>query len=123
MISIASENGYHHAVVLNEFTLQDFREFEQCVMYSSQFEGPVRLLVDLREMAGSTIDMALEELRFSREHQQDIEKIAIVTDDQWVTWSAWLTRMMTDADIRVFDDIDEAQGWITETAPLPAEEV
>lgn len=117
MISLAHEKEYYHAVVFNEFTLQDFREFEQCVLYASRFEGPVRILIDLREMAGYTLDMALEEFRFSKEHRQDIERIAIVTDDQWVTWSAWLTRMVTEADIQVFEDIDDATAWMVQKEP------
>jgi len=112
MISLAQDKNYYHAVIFNEFTLQDFREFEQHVLYASRFEGPISILLDLREMSGYTIDMALEEVKFSKEHRQDIEKIAIVTTDQWVTWSAWLTRMITDAEILVFEDIDEAQSWI-----------
>lgn len=120
MITLAQEKNYYHAVVLDEFTLQDFREFEQHVVYASRFEGPVRILLDLREMAGYTIDMAMEEVRFSKEHHQDIEKIAIVTSDQWVTWSAWLTRLITEAEIQVFEDIDDAQSWLLETATAGA---
>lgn len=118
MISIVQENGYYHVVVFNEFTLHDFQEFEQSVKYASQFEGPVRLLVDLRDMAGYTIDMAVEEIRFSKEHGQDIDKIAIITDDQWVTWSAWLTRIITDAEIKVFKEPSEGLLWIMQSSPI-----
>ncbi len=86
MISLAHENGYYHAVVFNEFSLQDFREFEQCVTYAAKFEGPVRLLVDLRNMSGYTVDVALEEFIFSKDHRQDMDRIAVLTSDQWVTW-------------------------------------
>ena len=120
MISIAQEKGYYHAVVFNEFTLQDFREFEQCVMHAAQFDGKkANLLIDLRDMVGYTLDMALEEIRFSREHRQEIARIALLTTDQWVTWSAWVSRMITEAEIEIFDDTDEAVLWLKEAGQEP----
>jgi hypothetical protein len=118
MITIAHENSYYRAVVFNEFTLQDFREFEECVISAAKAEGMVNLLVDLREMAGYTLDMALEEIRFSRAHRQEIAKIALVTTDQWVTWSAWLSRLMTEAELQVFEDADEALSWLSESVSV-----
>ena len=115
MISIVQEKGYYRAVVFNEFTLQDFQEFERCVMAGAQAEGAVNLLVDLRDMAGYTLDMALEEIRFSRDHSREIARIAVVTTDQWVTWSAWLSRLLTEAELQVFDDVDEAASWLSES--------
>ncbi len=115
MITIAHVDGYYRAVVFNEFTLQDFREFEDCVLSAAKREGTVNLLVDLRDMAGYTLDMALEEIRFSRDHRQDIAKIAVVSSDQWVTWSAWLSRLVTEAELQVFEDADEAAMWLLES--------
>lgn len=116
MITIAHEDGYYRAVVFNEFTLQDFREFEECVLSAAKVDGSVNLLVDLRDMAGYTLDMAMEEIKFSRVHRQEIAKIAVVTADQWVTWSAWLSRFMTEAELQVFEDADEAVVWLLESA-------
>jgi hypothetical protein len=108
----------HHLVTLNvlgEFTLADFQEFEELVLYKVKFEGPVRLLFDLREMASFTVDMAWEEVRFSREHGSDFDRIAVLTDSQWVAWSAWLQQLFVGADLRVFSDDEEARAWIEET--------
>lgn len=60
-------------------------------------------------------DMALEEIRFSRDHRQEISKIAVVSSDQWVTWSAWLSRLVTEAELQVFEDADEAAMWLLES--------
>jgi len=102
-------------VVLDEFTLKDYQEFEELVNYKVQFEGPVSLLMDLREMTGFTVDVAWEELRFTREHAHDFRRIAILTEDEWVTWSAWLSQFFVDADVQVFADADEARDWIDST--------
>jgi hypothetical protein len=120
MISISQESDYIQTTVLGEFTLQDYREFEESVLYQSKFHGPVALLFDLHEMLSYTLDMALEELKFVREHGQEFNRIAVVTSDQWVTWSAWLSRMFTDAEIGIFDDTDDAKAWLVQSSELNA---
>lgn len=114
MIAIDHKDKLISINVLGEFTLADFQEFEELVLFEIKFAGPVRLLVDLREMAGFTVDMAWEEVRFSREHAGDFERIAVVTDSQWVAWSAWLQQLFVNADLRVFADSAEAGEWIAE---------
>lgn len=98
--------------VYGEFTLADYREFEELVNYKVRFEGPVNLLFDLRQMADFTLDMAWEEIKFSRAHSHDFGKIAVLTDSQWVAWSAWLSQVFVDADLQVFADEQEARNWL-----------
>ncbi len=114
MIAIDHKENIVTVAVLGEFTLGDFKEFEELVLYKIRFVGPVRLLVDLREMAGFTVDMAWEEVRFSREHAGDFDRIAVITDDQWLAWSAWLQQLFVRADLRVFEAERDARGWIEE---------
>lgn len=99
--------------VLGEFSLADYQEFEQIVNYKVKFEGPVDLCFDLRQMADFTLDVAWEELVFSRSHANDFNRIAVVTDSQWVGWSAWLSQIFVRADMRVFSDDVEAKSWLS----------
>ena len=98
--------------VLDEFTVGDYKEFEELVSYKIKFEGPVSLLMDLREMAGFTLDLAWEEIKFSRQHSHDFRRVAILTDDEWVTWSAWVSQLFVDADVQVFHDEEAAREWV-----------
>lgn len=100
--------------VFGEFTLADYKEFEELVNFKVKFEGPVDLLFDLSQMADFTLDMALEEIKFSRAHAHDFNRVAVVTDSQWVTWSAWLSQTFVDAEISVFPSVDEARAWLQE---------
>jgi hypothetical protein len=98
--------------VLGEFTLADFKQFEEHSLYKLKSTGTVNLLFDLRAMINYSVDVAWEEIKFfSRKHNHDFNRIAVVTDDQWITWQAWLSRLFVDADIRVFTDYDTAQDW------------
>ena len=116
MIAIDHKENFITVNVLGEFTLADFKEFEELVLYKAKFTGPIRLLFDLREMVGFTVDMAWEEVRFSREHGCDFDRIAVVTDSQWMAWSAWLQQLFVSADLRVFSDETEARTWVEESA-------
>ncbi|MCK9283366.1 MAG: STAS/SEC14 domain-containing protein [Rhodocyclaceae bacterium] len=114
MIAIDHQPHRVSVAVLGEFTLADFKEFETLAGYKIKFEGPVDLFFDLRAMASFTLDMAWEEIRFSRQHPGDFKRIAVVTDSQWVTWSAWLSQAFVDADLRVFESAEEASAWLAE---------
>ncbi len=115
MITIEQNANLLNVAILGEFTLADFKQFENQALYVLQSPGEINLLFDLRDMINYTVDVAWEEIRFfSREHQHDFNKIAVVTDDQWITWQAWLSRLFVDADICAFSDYEEARAWITE---------
>jgi hypothetical protein len=114
MITTQHQDHLVEFAVFGEFTLADFREFEELVLSEINFSEPVNLLVDLRDMADFTLDVAWEEIRFSRQHGGDFKRIAIVTDSQWVTWSAWLEQLFVNADVSVFADEADARAWLAE---------
>jgi hypothetical protein len=112
MIMITTQHQDH----LVEFAVfGEFTEFEELVLYEIKFSGPVNLLVDLRDMADFTLDVAWEEIRFSKQHAGDFKRIAVITDSQWVAWSAWLSQLFVNADVTVFEDEAEARHWLAET--------
>jgi hypothetical protein len=114
---ITTQNNDHlvEFAVFGEFTLADFKEFEELVLNEINFSGPVNLLVDLRDMADFTLDVVWEEIRFSQQHSGDFKRIAVITDSQWVAWSAWLEQLFVNADVTVFEDEAEARAWLAET--------
>lgn len=116
MITIDHDQGLVSIAVLGEFTLDDFREFEEYLLANDLFDGSCKLLFDLNEMAGFTVDMAWEEIKFSRIHGGDFRRVAVATHSQWVAWSAWLEQLFVSADLRVFADAAEARAWLTEEA-------
>jgi hypothetical protein len=112
MITIEQTDHLVNAAVLGEFTIADFKDFEEQSLYKLKSPGTLNLLFDLRAMVGFTVDVVWEELKFfRREHQHDFSKIAVVTDNQWITWQALLSRLFVDAKICVFTDYEEAKKW------------
>ncbi|MET1082518.1 MAG: STAS/SEC14 domain-containing protein [Burkholderiales bacterium] len=113
MISIQNSDTYMNVAVLGEFTLADMKDLEQQVLHRIQLQGKANLLVDLRDMIGYTLDVAWEELKFTRSHARDLGRVAVVTDSQWLTWSAWIESLFTDAEIEAFEDYDQALAWVS----------
>jgi len=82
MITIEQTENLVNIAVMGEFTLADFKTFEEQSLYKLKSAGTVNLLFDLRAMIDYTVDVAWEEIKFfSREHNHDFSKIAVVTDD------------------------------------------
>jgi hypothetical protein len=119
MIKLDTNGNQIAVTVMGQFTLDDYHEFEQAVAYGVQFQGAVSVLFDLRDMLSYSVDVAWEELKFSRAHKNDFDRIAILTGDEWVAWSMWINRLFMSADIRLFDDLEMAQDWIA-GGELPA---
>ena len=112
MIVIQQKPSRVEVNVYGEFTLADYKEFEDMVNYKVKFEGAIDLYFDLREMIDFTLDVAWEDIVFARAHAHDFNRIAVVTDSQWISWSAWLSQIFVRADMRVFDDDIEARSWL-----------
>jgi hypothetical protein len=116
MIVIDHQPGRVSVSIFGEFTLGDYKEFEEVVNFKVKFEGPVDLYFDLSQMASVTLDVAWEDIKFARAHAHDFNRVAVVTDSEWVTWSAWLSQTFVNADVEVFDNAEDAKAWLEEAA-------
>ncbi len=116
MISIQREGRLVVVGVFGELTLADYQRFESEVVEQLNKAGRFDLLIDLRDMLGYTVDVVWEDVKFTRSHSHDIGRIALLSDAQWVAWSAWLSQLFVDAEIGVFDDETLARGWLEASA-------
>lgn len=112
MIVIEEQNDLLKATVYAELSLADFREFETAVQRELKQAPKIKLLLDLSNMSGYTLDVAWEDVRFTRAHAHDFRRIAVVTGSMWVTWLGWLPAAFTDAEIEHFEDAAAAGAWL-----------
>ena len=98
--------------IYNKLTLADFQEFEQAVGSELKKAPKIRLLLDFTDMLDYTIDVAWEEIKFTRAHAHDFKRIAVITPGQWVPWLAWVGAAFTDAEVRIFEDGKLALAWL-----------
>lgn len=114
MITIQKKGNLVIVAVIGEFTLNDYREFERQVLYKSHSDGKASLLFDWRDMLDYTVDVAWEEIKFMREHGSEFSRVAVVTDDEWQAWGAWVSNLFINANVSVFHDYDTAEKWTSE---------
>lgn len=112
MIAIEETDNFINIAVFGEFTLADYKEFEDQVIAKSRTPRKMNVLFDWRDMLSYTIDVAWEDIKFIRKHGSEFNRVAIVTEDQWQAWSAWVSNLFVTADIRVFSNYADARKWV-----------
>ena len=112
MISIHQKSYGLDVVLYNEFTLEDFHQLENALLKAFEHTHLPNLLLDLSQMKDFTIDMALEHLRFLRQHAHDFGRTAIVVDDIWIRIGIRLANLLTLQRPRYFSNIATAQKWL-----------
>jgi hypothetical protein len=116
MISVQHEDNVTVVGVFGEFELADYKRFEEEVIQQLARQGKLSLLIDLRDMLGVTVDVAIEDIRFTREHARDIGRIALLSERDSVAWTALMSQWIVDTEIRVFDDEAAAREWLAGAA-------
>jgi hypothetical protein len=112
MISIQHEDKLTVVGVFAEFELADYRRFEDDVVGQLERQGKLSLLIDLRDMLGYTVDVALEDIKFTRKHAHDVGRIAILSEREWIKWTALVSQLFIDAQIKIFEEEAAAREWL-----------
>jgi hypothetical protein len=112
MITIDEHGKLFKVSVFSELTLADFKEFETVVTTGLKSAPKIKLLLNLANMTGFTVDVAWEDIKFTRAHAHDFRKIAIVTSAQWAPWLGWVSAAFTDAEVQLFEQEADANRWL-----------
>lgn len=114
MISIRQHDYGLNVALYNEFTLEDFQKLEVAVLACAENVHRPDMLLDLSMLKDFTVDMALEQLKFMRAHENDFGRIAIVVDDVWIKLATRLSSIITQQSPKYFATTAEAQAWLAE---------
>jgi hypothetical protein len=112
MIVVNEKKDLLEMNVYGELTLADYRGFEEAVGRELKTAPKIKLLLDLTQMTGYTLDVAWEEVKFTRAHAHDFQRIAIVSETQLAPWLSWVSAAFSDAEARIFDNRDPAIAWL-----------
>jgi hypothetical protein len=111
MIVIEEDKDLLKANIYAELTLNDYRELEKAITAKLKKRRKLNLLLDLRNMSGFTVDVAWEDIKFTRSHPHDFARIGVLSSDQWTGWLGWLGTAFTDAEVQTFTDPEPALAW------------
>jgi hypothetical protein len=99
-----------------EVTSDDYRDVMVPAMTAALERGGVRLLYVLAEHTKFTAGAAFADAKLGLGHLKGWEKIAVVTDADWLENSIKAFGWMMPGEVKVFDDdeLDEAKAWLVE---------
>lgn len=114
MITTQLTNNRVELRAFGMLTLDDYKTFAEHANYRIHFNGPIDLLLDLRNMTDYSLDVLVAEMRYARKHTGDFRRIALLSEDQWVNWGMLMTRLLVGAELMIFSDETAALAWLQE---------
>ena len=114
-ISLADSDNVVHVTMSGKLTKEDYEHFVPLVDKRIAEEGPVRMIVEMKDFHGWNMAALWEDTKFAAHHFSDIEKIAMIGDSSWEHGMARFCAPFTKAKLKYFDvaDKDEAKAWVT----------
>lgn len=101
-------------------TGEDYERFVPELERLIREQGKLRLLVRMHDFHGWSLGALWEDLKFDIKHFADIERLALVGERKWESGMATFCKPFTKAEIRYFDEAQEAEAvnWIHEGEPI-----
>jgi hypothetical protein len=98
-----------------EVTGDDYRDVMVPVVTAAMERGGVRLLYVLAEHTTFTAGAAFADAKLGIAHLKGWERIAVVSDADWLENSIKAFGWMMPGEVKVFDDdeVEEAKAWLT----------
>jgi len=100
-----------------EVSADDYRDVMGPSLTSALESGGVRLLYVVAEHTKFTAGAAFADAKLGLGHLKGWERIAVVTDEDWLENSIKAFGWMMPGEVKVFDDdeVEEATAWLTRT--------
>lgn len=76
--------------------------------------GNINLLVRLSDFSGWSPAALWQDLKFDARHYSDVDRLALVSEDESDEWMATVSKPFTGASVKHFvvDDLDRARRWV-----------
>lgn len=95
----------------------DFRQIAPQVDAIIRRYGKIRLLIDASGCNGWENIAALENhASFVKNHQQKVERIAVIVGHEWQDWLIGAVKMFLHPEVRAYDKLHESEAlrWVSE---------
>lgn len=103
------------ATVNGTLQVEDFSKLGKTADELIKKHGKLRVLVDIADFNGwQDMHAAEQHFNFVKGHHQKVERLAVVTGQNWQNWIAAMARVFVHPDVEIFDhkNIDKAKKWI-----------
>ncbi|WP_432454006.1 MULTISPECIES: STAS/SEC14 domain-containing protein [unclassified Agarivorans] len=74
--------------------------------------APVRVFFDATELEGWELRAAWDDFRLGLKYGQDFDKIAILSQKQWLEWASKVGRWFVSGEVQIFENEQTALVWL-----------
>ncbi len=108
------ENGTLEVLVSGKLSSEDYAVFEPGVDNLIAGSGKIKILFIMKDFHGWDLGAVWQDMKFAAKHCRDIEKVAMVGEDEWEKWMATICKPFTLSSIKYFDagEEDAARTWL-----------
>jgi len=116
MITISSHGNILYTIVSEEITKDDFSEIEKNLDRLFNNFPKACWYYEMQNFDGWEFKTFFHASKYSLDHNNHFEKIAMVGEKKWQEWMTDLMKPFTSARVHFFesDDKEEAKKWIEE---------
>lgn len=101
--------------VCDKLTQDDYKSLVPLLEQAIDEYGKIRLLWHMENFEGWNLDALWKDLKFDTEHNDDVERLALVGDKQWEKWVSKPTKLFY-GNAKYFDraQLQDAWAWVRE---------
>ncbi len=92
-------------------TREELGEIETKLVAAIDKFGKVRVLVELTGLSGMEPGAFWEDLKFTLRHGRDIERLAVVGDQNWERWWTKIAGKLSGTDVEYFEVQQRIHAW------------
>ncbi|WP_052056044.1 STAS/SEC14 domain-containing protein [Myxosarcina sp. GI1] len=96
--------------VSEQLTEQDYQTLVPLLEKAIGEHEKIRLLRDMDDFEGWSLDALWQDLKFDSEHKNNIERLALVGDKQWEKWISQSTKLFFE-EAKYFDRDRAIKAW------------
>jgi SpoIIAA-like len=101
--------------VSGKIRAEDYRDVVIPAITQAGRSGGVRALVLIPQFSGMSGGALWQDVKVGFEHLRSVQRVALVTDIDWVTHATQLFGWMTPGQVRSFrlDQLEKAKAWVS----------
>lgn len=98
-----------------EISVEEYQKVNRLIEKHKEEYGHIHMLLQLNDFMWDSVEAMIEDLKLSLTYFSDFKKLAIVSNKQWIKFSAEvIDELIPSIDMKMYDfaEISEARGWL-----------
>lgn len=112
MFNITEENGYTKIEVEGKLRHKDYIDTLIPKFEELASKGKLKVLVVMSSFEGIELKAMLDDFKTALKHRKDFEKVAVITDKNWMKVGLNIFKTIVSGEVETFQDEKSAMIWM-----------